>query len=85
MYLKKYCSICGTISTKLERVTRLFPEPHISFDCKSCSILSDSNAIIVQSRPLQFCINCQTPTKKLSVDKEPICSVECLVQKELGK
>lgn len=80
---RNYCSVCGTVSSFLNKKIRLLKEPHISWDCYSCVFLTDEKALEVQLRDLQSCSNCQTLTKKLSVDSIPLCSVECLVQKEL--
>jgi hypothetical protein len=83
MQERNYCSVCSTVSSYLTKKLRLLPEPHMSWDCYSCVFLPDEQVVEVQKRDLQPCINCHTLTKKLSVDSSPMCSVECLVQKEL--
>jgi hypothetical protein len=85
MQERNYCSVCGTVSSYLVKKVRLLPETHMSWDCYSCSYLTDEIVLEIQSRNLQHCINCQTLTKKLSTDSKPICSMECLVQKEIDK
>ena len=72
------CTVCGTYSIGLKSNLRLLPEPHISWDCIFCFPIQDLPAIEIQKRNLQACACCGMLTKRI-----PVCSTECLIQKEL--
>jgi hypothetical protein len=72
------CSVCGTYSIGLTTHLRLLPEPYISWDCILCFPIQDAKALEIQRRDLQPCSNCGMFTKRI-----PVCSTECLIQKEL--
>lgn len=76
--LRLNCSVCGTYSLSLKKNIRLLPEPHVSWECNLCYPIKYEMALEIMRRDLQPCQNCGMYTKRI-----PVCSTECLIQKEL--
>lgn len=74
------CSVCSTYSLNLKRNMRLKPEPHTSWECNLCYPIEDDMALEIVRRDLKPCQNCGMYTKRI-----PVCSTECLIQKELDR